>query len=187
MNSKKDNPKPSSVPLSRRLRDARRDKGLTQAEVAARVGCLQSQVSMLEAGQPNKVARETLEKVAALLEVEIPAAVDPVVPLAIDRPVFAHAYCPQPDCPSNKPYMVGGDLFFWPSRQPGVPVPGHRCAWCGEVLAFVCPKCGAAAGVGACCRECGAPFVAPPPIMEEAPEIWVARRRAEIAELNIQQ
>ena len=185
MNVKKDNPKVSEAPLSRRLRDARRDKGLTQAEVAARTGCLQSQVSMLEAGQPNKVARETLEKIASLLEVELPAVVDAVAPVMIDSPVFAHAFCPQPDCPSNKPYVVGGELFFWPSQQPGAPRPGHRCAWCGEVLAFVCPKCGAAAGTGACCRECGTPFVAPPPMLDVAPEIWAARRRAEIAELHI--
>lgn len=184
MNAENNNPETSQVPLSRRLRDARRDKGLTQAEVAARVGCLQSQVSMLEAGQPNKVARETLEKVANLLEVELPTGVVEDKPIVIDRPVFAHAYCPQPDCPSNKPYVVGGELFFWPAQQPGVPRPGHRCAWCGEVLAFVCPKCGAAAGVGACCRECGTPFVAAPPMLEVAPEIWAAQRRAEIAELR---
>ena len=167
------------------MRDARRDMGLTQAELAKRAGCLQSQVSMLEGGMPNKVARETLEKIADLLGVELPkpAAEEIAAPLAAERPFAGHAYCPQADCPSNKPYVVGGELFFMPSPQPGAPRPGHRCAWCGEVLAFVCPKCGAVATAGACCRECGSPYIFAPPALEIAPEIWAARRRAEIAEI----
>jgi transcriptional regulator with XRE-family HTH domain len=170
-----------SLPL--RLRDARRARGLTQAEVARQAGCLQSQVSMLERGQPNRVARETLEKIAALLEVDLGAAPVEAVAPAVPPPP-AHAYCPQAECPSNTPYCVGGELFFWPSPQPGSARPGHRCAWCGEVLAFVCPQCGAAAGAGACCRECGAPLVAPPPGLDAAPEPWAERRRQEIETLR---
>lgn len=177
-------PEAPVVPFSRRMRDARRAKGLTQADVARLVGCQQSQVSMLEGGLPNKVARETLAKIADLLGIEIPDPPATSVPAATGALPFAgHAFCPQPDCPSNTPYVVGGEIFFRPAPQPGVPRPGHRCAWCGEVLAFVCPKCGAAATAGACCRECGAPLVMPPAYIDSAPELWAENRRREIAEI----
>ena len=173
---------PASTPLHRRIRDARRAKGLSQTEVANRVGCLQSQVSMIESGLPSRVARETLVKVADFLGVEMEG--QPAIAASAAPVPFGRAYCPQADCPSNLPYVAGGDLFFWPAAQPGAPRPGHRCVWCGEVLAFVCPHCGAPAGNGACCRECGRPYVAPPPVLDGDPAEWAVRRRAEIEALR---
>jgi len=53
--------------ICRQLREARRSKGLTQAELAQRVACQQSAISMMESGRTTALARETLVRIAAEL------------------------------------------------------------------------------------------------------------------------
>ncbi len=169
-------------PLHRRLRAARRARGLTQAELARQAGCQQSAVSMLENGRPEVVARDTLVRLAGLLGVAVEAE-QPTVAAA--RPAAGRAFCPQAVCPSNVPYVVAGELLFWPRPQAAAIGGGSRarhCAYCGEVLAFVCPGCGAAAGEGACCRECGQALVPPPAEFDGPIERWAESRRQALAE-----
>ena len=168
-----------STELCQRLREARREKGLTQAQLAQRVGCQQSAVSMMEAGRSTALARETLVRIAAELGVVLESAED--VPVAVAAaPVPGRAFCPDPECPSNVPFAVNGALLFWPRPQP---VPGGRhCACCGEVLVSACTRCGSPAGAGACCRDCGTAFVLPPAGLRADAEAWAEARRRQIAE-----
>jgi len=151
-----------SKEICRRLADARREKGLSQSEVAAAIGCKQSALSMFEAGNPTKLSEETVVKLAAKFGIsleppkeEVPAAVAPILSAPVVR-----GYCPNCHCPSNVPYAVDGWLFFRPSRAEASPAGGARCAVCGEVLEKRCPVCGAPLNDGACCATCGSPYVA---------------------------
>lgn len=167
-------PTDNTVPLHRQLREARRRAALTQAALAARVGCMQSAVSMMETGRMDALARPTLEKIAEVLGVALPRefAVEGQV---ATLPPARMRLCPSPDCPSNLPYQVGGDVLFLP-RATGAS--GPRCPLCGEVLTSDCSACGApAVPCAACCTACGQPLVAAPPELLPDPATWVAERQ----------
>ena len=155
---------------------------MTQSAVAGAVGCKQSAISMLESGQSAKIAQETVEKIAALLGVPLDAApAEPHAQPAVPGFRQAHAFCPNAQCFSNVPYVVNGDLIFWPRPQPTA-AGGTHCAICGELLEQHCPHCGAALTAGACCPVCGGARVTntlPPDIDLAA---WAEQRRREIAE-----
>jgi transcriptional regulator with XRE-family HTH domain len=170
-----------SIAFCRQLATARREKGMTQSALAEAVGCKQSAISMLEAGQSAKIAQETVAKIAALLDVPMaPAPATPRLPASV--PAHAYAFCPNALCHSNVPYVVNDDLLFWPRPQPGGAA--AHCVVCGELLERRCPHCGAAPSApGACCPVCGGARVTDtlPPETDRA--AWAARRRGEIAEL----
>ncbi|MBP5510808.1 MAG: helix-turn-helix domain-containing protein [Kiritimatiellae bacterium] len=164
----------------RRLAEARRAKGLTQSFVAQQVGCKQSALSMLESGRTDKVAEETIEKIAALLDVTLSPAPETGAPFALSPSIPSGlGFCPDAGCPGNVPFDVSGRVLFWPALQTGV-----RCRYCGEMLETACPACGAPLREGACCSACGEPFVAPaiPPGVE--PAVWAESRRRVLAELR---
>jgi len=161
------------------LRAARREKGLTQAQLAERVGCQQSAISMMEAGRATALARETLDRIAAELGVVLEQS-PKLSDKTVAAPVSGAAHCTDPECPSNIPFVVSGSLVFWPRPQPVAG--GRHCAYCGELLASVCGKCGAPASAGACCRDCGAAFVPPPAAVRAGGEAWAETRRQQIAE-----
>ncbi len=167
-----------TIVLCRQLREARRAKGLTQADLAQRVGCQQSSVSMMEAGRVTALAPETRARIAAELGVPLePEAGEAVVAAP---PVAGRACCPEPDCPSNVPFVVSGALLFWPRGQAAA---GERhCAACGEVLVHACGKCGAPVIAGACCRDCGTAYVSAVAIQAADLEVWAESRRRQIAE-----
>lgn len=159
------------------LREARRVRHLTQAALARQVGCQQSAVSMLEAGRVTALSRETLQKLAALLEVRLPVEAGVAAPpLSVADPA-GRAFCPDPGCPTNIPFVVNGVLLFWPQMHSGS---GAHCAACGEVLASGCPKCGAPARGGACCRQCGTALVSPPESIADV-DVWAAERGRQLA------
>ena len=170
---------PISTELCHQLREARRARGLTQAQLAQRVDCQQSAVSMMESGRTTALARETLVRIAAELGVVLEQSLSrSAVTVAV--PASGAAHCTDPECPSNVPLVVSGALLFWPRPQPVAG--GRHCAYCGEVLASVCGKCGATAGAGACCRDCGGAFVPPPATVHADVEVWAESRRRQIAE-----
>jgi transcriptional regulator with XRE-family HTH domain len=174
-----DHPPP---PLHRRLRDARRARGITQSSLARQVGCRQSAVSMLESGRMEAVARPTLEKIAKLLDVPLDAGAAAEAPSPPPAPARGRGYCPNGDCPANVPFAVGGELIFWPRRQPADG--GRHCVWCGEVLESACRQCGAPVTEGACCPACGAPRIPPPAGVDGDPESWAEARRRQLAALR---
>ena len=168
-----------SIALCRQLAKARREKGMTQSALAEAVGCKQSAISMLEAGQSAKVAQETVAKIAALVGVALEPAAEPGAAAAL-RPPRAPAFCPNAQCYSNVPYVVNGELLFWPRPQPAAADPKH-CAVCGELLEHRCPHCGAPLSEGACCPACGGARVTNTLPPETDAEAWAEARRRDIA------
>jgi len=156
------------------LRDARRQKGLTQAELARQAGCTQSALSMFESGQESALATETLRKIAGLLGIALEES--PIPP-----PVFGarKLFCPNFQCPVAFPYLIGDELFvrpfFWEHAR--------HCPHCGEILLHACPHCGnpVVENPGACCASCGKHLVLATPPGGVSPRGWVREHRAEAA------
>lgn len=147
-----------------KIKDARRAAGLSQSVVAAEVGCKQSALCMFERGDGTKLNDEVIEKLARKFNVDLTAK--PEQPVSTIRPLVqrlsaesARGFCPNPSCPSNKPYEVEGRTYFLPDRTRADPVGGKFCAFCGEVLEKHCPNCGAPVHDGAICSLCGDPYV----------------------------
>lgn len=137
----------------RQLAQARRARGMTQSALAAAAGCKQSAISMMEAGQASKIAQETVVKIAALLEVELPAE---GAELEVAPRLKSRSFCPNALCLSNLPYLIGEELFFRTGYAGG----GRYCRVCGEVLEQACPHCQAVvAENSACCTACGGVLV----------------------------
>lgn len=176
-----------SKELCLRFAEARRAKRLRQTELAARVGCTQSALSMFEGGQPTKLSGETVQKLSEVLGVPLQETPPPhaLSTSALSEPlIVVHGFCPNCQCPSNVPYVVGGRLFYRPSRKVASPTGGVRCTQCGEMLEMRCPTCGAPLNDGACCAVCGAAYVTP--VVEEGLDVavYAQTRRAEIIQLR---
>lgn len=147
-----------TTPFFQQLRAARRSQGISQSVLAAETGCTQSAVSMMEKGRMDALGRDKLVRIAERLGVALPKDAGPA---AADGPVSG--FCPECDCPSNEPYLVGPHVFFRPIIRPASAAHGHHCPDCGEVLETACPHCGRTIQEGACCRHCGTPYVIAPP------------------------
>lgn len=175
-----------SIEFCKKLARVRRERGITQSALARTVGCKQSAISMLESGQPEKIAHETVVKIAELLEVTMPTPPTAQPPTFSDITplVTTKLFCPNALCLSNAPYLVGEELLFWPRPQPATATPPRHCATCGELLEHTCPHCGAAApSAGGCCTACGGAMVIntlPAGVDRVA---WSTERRREIAAL----
>ena len=148
-----------------KIREARRSRGLSQSELAAEVGCKQSALSMFEQGDGTKLNDAVVERLAKKFGVDINATAaeceegsqPTVVQIGSQSP--AAGFCPNPKCPTNRLYKVGGRDCYRPDRTAADPVGGKFCAICGEVLEKKCPNCGAAVHDGAYCSFCGSAYV----------------------------
>lgn len=168
------------------VRAVRRSKGLTQAELAKTVNCKQSAISMYEAGNLDALAYKTLSLIAKELDLIVPEADIPVDSLPEDIQLTCLKYCPIDDCPSNIPYIAGGDLHFKPTMVKALKGEVTRCAFCGEVLQDCCSNesCGASLNDGGFCSHCGEGYVAVTRMMRGSLNEWVAKRCDVIKELR---
>lgn len=149
------------------LKEARRAAKLSQSELAACVGCKQSALSMFEQGQPTKLNEEVVRKLAEKFHLELQEEKQPERTLPAPSPVIipsnpayvVRGFCPNPSCPSNRPYTVASRTFYLPDREAADPIGGKFCALCGEVLEKRCPNCGAPVHAGAVCALCGDPYL----------------------------
>ncbi|MBO7684400.1 MAG: helix-turn-helix domain-containing protein [Kiritimatiellae bacterium] len=150
-----------------KIKEARRSQGLSQSELAAEVGCKQSALSMFEQGDGTKLNDAVVERLAKKFGIDLEktgqsANREGVSEASVSEfrslPSVA-GFCPNPQCPTNRPYKVGGRECYRPDRSAADPVGGRFCAMCGEVLEKKCPSCGAAVHDGAFCSLCGAPYV----------------------------
>lgn len=166
---------------------ARRAAGMTQSELARKVGCQQSAISMFESGRPDSLSEEKVKTLAKVLGVD-PAA-PPSVPAGPVRPRSVLKYCPVDDCPSNVPYAVRGQVCLAPTLVMAEAAERTHCRDCGELLESACPNdgCGAPVSPGAFCPSCGAPYVTPGGLAPEDVDEWIAERRAAIAQLRTTQ
>ena len=168
--------------LAPRITAARRRLGLTQSELARRVGCRQSAVSMLERGNGHALARPKVEALLAALDLETAL---PSEEASGDSPARGHRYCPVYDCPSNLPFAVKDTPMALPDPRLRPEPGGRHCALCGELLEDRCPECGADINRGACCRQCGTPYVTVPADAAGggSPHAWAAARLAFLRDL----
>ena len=140
-----------------KFREARRAHGLTQTALAIEVGCQQAALSMFEKGNGTKLSAEYVEKIAKRLGIDLEALKKQTANEELKNettPIMSVGFCPEPECPSNTAYAVAGRTFHKVTLQKG-----RYCAFCGEVLEPRCPACGSVLNEGACCSNCGAPYV----------------------------
>lgn len=153
--------------ICRKIKEARRELGLSQVVVAAEVGCHQSALSAFEQGDGTKLSDEVVERLAKKFKVDLTAEVPHEGDSVARQPVMAppvpgrigSGFCPNPNCPTNRGYSVEGRAYYLPDRRAADPVGGKFCALCGEILERACPNCGAPVHEGGVCSLCGKPYV----------------------------
>ncbi len=167
------------------VREVRRRKSLTQAELAKIVKCKQSAISMYEAGHEDALAYKTIILIARELELAVPEEVV-VDSVPEDIKLSCLKYCPIDDCPSNIPYVAGGEIHFKPTMVLTLKGESTHCAYCGEVLQDCCPNesCGLPLSDGGFCSHCGDSYVAATRMMRGSLEEWAAKRCETIKELR---
>lgn len=166
------------------FRRARRDRGLTQSDVAASIGATQSAVSMFESGRPDALADDKVMAMASLLGVRAEAASAPdqvAMPGACVR-----KYCPAHDCQSHVAYVSGSRACLMVIPVWAAAGDATRCALCGEILESRCPHpdCSALVAPGAFCVRCGTAYISAPPEADRDPHAYVRSRAAELRELH---
>lgn len=159
-----------SPEICRKLKEARREKGLSQSVLAREVGCKQSALSMFEQGDGTKLNDEVVRKLAAKFGIELterqegevaPPPAPVMAKFVMSEPAKPpRGFCPNPHCPSNHAYQVEEKVLYRPNREEADPIGGKYCAICGELLERRCPNCGAPVHDGAICSICGEPYVA---------------------------
>ncbi len=147
-----------------KVKQARRDCGLSQSVLAKEVGCKQSALSMFEQGDGTKLNDEVIKKLCDKFNIK----------LSEDKPEFENqqtykkqnitlsinkGFCPNPACPSHLAYEVEGKRFLKPDRTQQDPAGGKYCAVCGEILERACPNCGMPVHDGAVCTHCGENYI----------------------------
>lgn len=163
------------------FRQARREQGMTQSELAHRLSATQSAVSMFEAGHPAALSAEKIAAAAEGLGIDLEN-------VSIPRGGGAARewkYCPSHDCPTVTPYSVGDSVCFAVSRVRAAVGQKTRCRFCGEVLERGCSNedCGAPVSDGAFCECCGTPFVGYRLGPDVDARAYVDQRRRETREL----
>ncbi len=146
--------------ICRKIRDARREAGISQSALSLEVGCKQSALSMFEQGDGTKLNESVVNALCKKFGIEI-GNKEETVPAIRTSPVFSNerGFCPNPSCPSHERYEIEGRLYLKPDREKQDPAYGKFCAICGEVLEKQCPSCGRKLHEGAVCTYCGHKYV----------------------------
>ena len=165
-----------------RLKVARRACGMSQTELAKAVDCKQSAISMMERGRPDALSHEKLRAIAKVLGLDL---LDSMVVDAIDRGEFLLKICPIPDCPSNLPYVVSGQLMFLPQPVRALATSVTRCVYCGEILESTCSTCGNAIRPGACCDSCGNAYISGiESVTQDDHAAWASRQMENVLKIR---
>jgi transcriptional regulator with XRE-family HTH domain len=167
------------------FRQARRDRGLTQSELAAQVGATQSAVSMFEAGKADALAEDTIRAMATAMGIDLPSAGEGRQP-ARGTAAGVAKFCPAYDCPGNVPFLIGGRVRTLVSPVCALESEPTRCRLCGELLERCCPNaaCRAPVAAGAFCARCGTAYIATPPAAESDPAGFVRGRAEDLRSLH---
>ena len=147
-----------------KIKNARRERGLSQSLLSKEVGCKQSALSMFEQGDGTKLNDDVIKQLCLKFGIEFPETAAKEEPLP-PRPLIptgpvVRGFCPNASCPSHTFYEVDGRKFARPDRNAQDPVGGKFCAICGEILEKVCPNCSSPVHDGAVCSICGESYVA---------------------------
>jgi len=165
------------------VRRARQEKRITQAALAAMVGCTQSAISMFESGRPDALSKETLALIGEVLGLEMESV---AIATGARRGVKTWKYCPIGECPSNVPYTVRGRLCFKPTMVRADAGEVTRCRFCGEILEAACPnpECGVEVSDAAFCPQCGTAYVPTIEVDVDGVEEWAEKQRSKIKEIR---
>jgi len=139
---------------------------------------------MYEAGRAGALAEGTIAAIVKELGLDVDLTVlSDAGSSGVVRAVLK--YCPVDGCPSNIPYVIGGELFFKPAMQEGRAEEKGHCSLCGEILQDRCPneECKAPVVEGGCCSRCGAQYVTVTEELDKDPEGWADERRKRIVEV----
>ena len=156
--------------FTRLVRQSRRSQGLTQADLAGRVGITNGALSRYESGDVGVVGDATLRSVCEALQLVGPAWLAGAgAGPAAERPAgeLARYYCPTPFCPLNQVFMTPGWIHFMPQQVESCAAAEVVCQWCGAALQSRCLNCGADLVEGSgVCVACGAEYVPAAPVDE---------------------
>lgn len=162
--------------IYQQIRQARRQKGLRQTEVATQIGARQSAVSMFERGRSDALSEAKVKAFAELVGVTLDAAALGRTPSRdVGRGVLK--YCPHPDCPANVPFVVGGGLVVRPNLVRAAAGTNTACRYCGEWLEESCAACGVGVADQPVCMACGAPYVDGTKLAGDDPAAWAQAQR----------
>lgn len=148
-----------SPEICKKLREARKEAGLSQSELSREIGCKQSALSMFEQGDGTKLNDEAVGKLCQKFGIKMEETVKSSTFSVSPATAAERGFCPNPFCPSHFRYSVEGKTYLRPDREKQDPVKGKYCAVCGEVLEKNCPECGASVHDGAVCSFCGKPYI----------------------------
>jgi len=174
------------VHISRACREARRQRGLTQSEVADQVeGLSQPSLSRFESRR-GALPDHVVDALAEFLDVDVAEVLRHMQRADAEREPRAFV-CESPWCPSVQPVDVGGDVRFVPAVEQSAR-DSLFCRWCGHRMIASCSRCGAPVEPGIFCTGCGTPYVVLPMGSdgEEDPQTWSdaeRQRRGEITGL----
>jgi transcriptional regulator with XRE-family HTH domain len=160
--------------LSETIQTERRGAGLSQSELAERVGSSQSQISRLEKGQSSVVSDSVLRQILEFLEIDVSALEETTNEMATP---LVLAYCTNGGCVKATPFANGMDLGIRPHFLEANQLQAH-CPYCSAGLGFTCPnpECNAPLNSGiSFCASCGIRYVRP---TEELLEIFEQDGRA---------
>lgn len=129
----------------------RRQRGITQSQLATRIDCNQSAISMFERGNTHALSREKIEALAEELELSAPPEIE------LHTEDSGYRFCPVPDCPANHMITVQNKAIALPHNE--IHLTGQYCRFCGEILESTCPGCHRPAQPGAFCSFCGTPYI----------------------------
>jgi DNA-binding XRE family transcriptional regulator len=149
-----------------KVKECRRESAISQSELAKKINCQQSAISMFEKGDPTKLNDEAVGKLAEMFSLKLedfgPLKAELPKISAVKTPLYTNhkGFCPNQGCPTNSAYEVDGKIYYLPDREKADPVGGKFCAFCGEVLEKFCPVCGTPVHDGGFCSVCATPYVA---------------------------
>ena len=161
----------AKVPLHIMLRRARKQRGLTQGQVADLIGVAQATLSAHERGR-ELVPKGRLLRLAEILTLDPQEALD-----ALAKAEQVLRCCCNPHCPSTSPYEVGEEILYRPRFVTADAIKRLYCQVCGDVMLRACERCNAPLEDGAACPQCGTFYVAPSVAQEIADEQSAALRR----------
>ncbi len=164
--------------LGELFRDLRRERKMTQASAAQRIGSAQSQISAFERGRENVLSHEKIEALAHLYDVDLTTMLSAAAQL---EPTAR--YCSSRECPTNMPFVFGELIRFRPTV---VQTNESYCRMCGEPLVPECPHCNAPLQPGLNCSRCGHEYVegiSASSVVGD-PEEWARHQRQRNAEIT---
>lgn len=134
-------------------RRRRHEKHFSQADLAERIGCSQTAISKIEAGELEALSGQKLKSLCHELGLQTPEG---------STAGSILSYCGNPDCPLGWREVVNGKLSIQPVMFRIEADTSRFCKACGMPLLTQCQdvNCGAPPEEGAAfCTACGSPLV----------------------------